>query len=348
MHLFVRGDARRIPFGDRQFDIVIGSPPYVDARLYIEDGKNLGISRKPAAWVEWMLWVTAESLRVSRGPVIWVAAGSTRSRTYQPAVEGLMWRWYSEGWGERGPGTYPLGSSYRPCYWKRVGIPGSGGDQWYRADVEYVCCFKRPGKLPYGDPKVNGRPPRHEPGGPMSHRDAAGHRKNARFRQDSEGRVKGGRARNILKAVTRRICGSDDRAEETYVAPAIANPGNLLSVKVGGGLMGHRLAHENEAPYPVGIPAFFVQSHCPSGGWVLDPFCGSGTTLQAAEENGRNGVGIDLRQSQCLLSRRRMGSVRPGFAWGPESPVTGGVEPNPSLRSPRQVRSMPGQMGLFR
>jgi site-specific DNA-methyltransferase (adenine-specific) len=32
------------------------------------------------------------------------------------------------------------------------------------------------------------------------------------------------------------------------------------------------------------------------GDWVLDPFLGSGSTLRACREAGRNGVGIELHE----------------------------------------------------
>jgi DNA modification methylase len=91
----------------------------------------------------------------------------------------------------------------------------------------------------------------------------------------------------------------------------IANPGNLIRAHVGRGHMGSNIAHENEAPYPERIPEFFIRSHCPPGGLVLDPFSGSATTVAAARKLGRVGVGADLRQSQCLLGKRRIAEIAP-------------------------------------
>ena len=42
------------------------------------------------------------------------------------------------------------------------------------------------------------------------------------------------------------------------------------------------------------------------GDLVLDPFCGSGTTLVAAELNGRRGFGIDVSEDAVLLTRERL------------------------------------------
>ncbi len=333
--MIARADAVRIPLADRSVDLVIGSPPYVDARTYLEGGRDLKIARKCEAWIEWMLEVTAEALRVSRGLVLWVVAGKTKDWRYQPAPEGLLYRWWAAG-----------GHCFRPVYWHRVGIPGSGSGVWYRADIEHVLCFKRPGKPDYANPTANGHAPKYAPGGDMSHRLTDGTRRNqwgggekSSSNKGKNGEIqKSGRPSHRVKTM-REPDGS--LHAQGYDAPDLANPGNLLHADldqgsifeeialmeaggevpnlihtaVGGGLMGHDLAHENEAPYPCAVPSFFINSHCPPGGLVLDPFVGSGSTIQAALEAGRRGIGMDLRQSQCVLSRRRIATITPGFAF---------------------------------
>ena len=42
------------------------------------------------------------------------------------------------------------------------------------------------------------------------------------------------------------------------------------------------------------------------GDWILDPFCGSGTTLVAASLLNRNSMGIDISEEATELSRRRL------------------------------------------
>lgn len=60
-------------------------------------------------------------------------------------------------------------------------------------------------------------------------------------------------------------------------------------------------------PYPAKfipeIPAQLIKELAPQKGIILDPFCGSGTTLSVAQEMGYSSVGIDLNPIACLISR---------------------------------------------
>ena len=52
--------------------------------------------------------------------------------------------------------------------------------------------------------------------------------------------------------------------------------------------------------------AEFLQFFTKAGGWVLDPFCGSGATLVSCLEQGRNGVGIELSEKYAEVARHRL------------------------------------------
>lgn len=58
------------------------------------------------------------------------------------------------------------------------------------------------------------------------------------------------------------------------------------------------------ATFPPEIVRPRILSSCPPGGLVLDPFCGSGTTLAAALSAGRNARGYDVSQASVELARR--------------------------------------------
>ena len=45
---------------------------------------------------------------------------------------------------------------------------------------------------------------------------------------------------------------------------------------------------------------------CPEGGIVLDPFCGTGTTIARAMQLGRRGIGIDGSSEYCKIAEERI------------------------------------------
>jgi DNA modification methylase len=60
------------------------------------------------------------------------------------------------------------------------------------------------------------------------------------------------------------------------------------------------------ATYPEELVEICVKSSCPQSGIVLDPFCGSGTTLAVAESLNRRGLGIELNPSYLPLIQKRL------------------------------------------
>lgn len=294
-------------------DLCVFSPPYEAARTYGIDFKLRG-----QAWVDWMVEVFRACQRVCKGLVACVCAGQTRNYRWSATPALLLADLHRAGFNLR-----------PPCWFHRVGIPGSGGPDWFRGDVEFIVCTTRPGRLPWSDNKACGHPPKWAPGGEISHRTASGERVNAReamgFGGMPEGepeaeaanrngrRLERGNPKGSCKGrrVVRGSANGDTLTSDSYNPPAIVNPGTVIACKVGGGLMGHKLAHENEAPFPLGIPERFVRSCCPPNGIVLDPFSGSGTTGHAALAWGRRFIGCDVRESQVELTKRRLAGITP-------------------------------------
>ena len=60
----------------------------------------------------------------------------------------------------------------------------------------------------------------------------------------------------------------------------------------------------HSAAFPTALPEWFIKLLTDEGDMVLDPFAGSGTTLVAAKELGRNSVGIDLLPEYCAMARK--------------------------------------------
>jgi site-specific DNA-methyltransferase (adenine-specific) len=60
------------------------------------------------------------------------------------------------------------------------------------------------------------------------------------------------------------------------------------------------------APFPVELPKRCIKLFSFVGDTVLDPFMGSGSTVIAAKQNHRNGIGIDFERDYCELAMNRI------------------------------------------
>ena len=105
-----------------------------------------------------------------------------------------------------------------------------------------------------------------------------------------------------------------------YVAALPAQPGEFNDVGPAGWL-DHALSwfvadsrryHRNKdtelhpARFPEEMVARFLTFFTKAGGWVLDPFAGSGATLMACSETDRHGVGIELSPRFAAVARQRL------------------------------------------
>ncbi len=68
--------------------------------------------------------------------------------------------------------------------------------------------------------------------------------------------------------------------------------------------MHHRARHPTEKP--TGVLEPLITYSCPPGGTVLDPFAGSGSTLDAARCLGRKAVGVEADERYCDTAARRL------------------------------------------
>lgn len=257
----------RIPLPDQSVDLVFCSPPYGSQRTY-----GIGFVKSDEEWIQWAADGFMECLRVCKGRVAWVVEGYTHKHRFSPLPELLTAELWKRGANMRQRAIY-----------HRAGIPGGSPDDFAYHHEIIIQATARRVKLPWSDPKATGKPPIYGPGGAMSHRLKDGTRKHKPGRR------------------------ADGKTEiQTYKAPKKCKASNVIHCKVGGGLLGSPLAHENEAPFPEALVEPFVLSYSKPGDIVLDPFCGSGTTLKVALKHGRRAIGFDVRQSQVDLTVRRI------------------------------------------
>lgn len=261
---------------DDSVDLLFTSPPYELARTYGIGERMVG----GEAWVRWMVeLVTVASPKV-KGLIAVNCEGQTRGYRYSCVPFLLLADLHRAGFNCR-----------KPCVYERDGVPGSGGPDWLKNRWEPIICVTRPGRLPWSENTACGRKPEYAAGGVVSNRLHDGRRFSLQTRRGASGARQTPKERDRGRAV-----------------PDIANPGNIIDC---GANTHFGIGNENEAPFPLELPTFFVRSFCPPNGVTCDPFSGSGTTAHACLDHGRRFVGCDIRESQVELTCRRLETVTP-------------------------------------
>lgn len=95
-----------------------------------------------------------------------------------------------------------------------------------------------------------------------------------------------------VPATSRRLAGRTKKATDVLDVPALNN-----------------MAHERcgwPTQKPLALLELLVAACAPPGGLVVDPCCGSGTTVVAAQRLGRRGLGGDVADEAVAIARRRL------------------------------------------
>jgi site-specific DNA-methyltransferase (adenine-specific) len=65
-----------------------------------------------------------------------------------------------------------------------------------------------------------------------------------------------------------------------------------------------RACHPTQKPVALMLP--LIAYSCPPGGVILDPFCGSGSTVVAAKQLGRKAIGVEISEAYCRITVDRL------------------------------------------
>ena len=290
MNKCYQGDALEIlkTLPDEHVQTCVTSPPYWGLRDYGVPGQ-LGLEPTPEEYVARMAAVFREVRRVLREDgTLWLNLGDS----YAAVGNGI-----GSGKQLTNIGSFMPAKSAPPGLKPKdlVGIPwrvafALQADGWYlRSDIIWA----KPNPMPES---VTDRPTRaHEYLFLLS--------KSARYYYDAEA---------IAEASV-----SDHPSGNGYARPeAISRGGRGQSEKwsnIGGSRNRRSVWTVATQPYPEAHFAVFppkliepcVLAGAPSGGVVLDPFMGSGTTAQVAQNLGRQWIGIELNPDYIALQSAR-------------------------------------------
>jgi DNA modification methylase len=96
----------------------------------------------------------------------------------------------------------------------------------------------------------------------------------------------------MVPATSNRMKGQLKKATDVLDVPSI---NNMASERVG-----------YPTQKPLALLELLIGACCPKGGVVLDPCCGSGTTLVAAQQIGRIGIGCDVSPDAVRVTEERL------------------------------------------
>ena len=109
--------------------------------------------------------------------------------------------------------------------------------------------------------------------------------------------------KTMTGCATRKTDGTTFKSKEVLINN-MKCPGTIWDYANGGDK--NKLKRKHPAVFPDKIPYDLIQVFCPEDGIVLDPMCGSGSTLVQAKKLNRNFIGIDIEKEYIDLTKERL------------------------------------------
>jgi len=273
------GDAaemlRQLP--DASIHCCVTSPPYWGLRSYLDEGDpnkelEMGAEKTPEEYVERMVEVFREVWRVLRDDgTLWLNLGdcyADKSLAMIPYRVALALQ--ADGWYLRSNIVWAKGISFCENYSGSV-MPES----------------------------VRDRPT-------SSHESVFLLAKSERYYYDADAvkEIDGGKpSRNRARKVATE--GERHRTDSHLGSSVPWEPGGGRNLRNVWAISPRPYPGSHYAVFPPHLAAPMVKAGCPPGGVVLDPFMGSGTTGQVAEDHGRLWIGFDLDNRNSALIKKR-------------------------------------------
>jgi DNA modification methylase len=95
------------------------------------------------------------------------------------------------------------------------------------------------------------------------------------------------------------LCFGQSNCGNRKFSNAQFSQGTYWNVIDGNNASGNAYSSVHKATFPVYLPENIIKNFCPPKGTVVDCFCGTGSTIVAAEKLGRSGLGMELDPHYC-------------------------------------------------
>jgi len=300
--MLIQANAKSIPLPDESVRCVVTSPPYWGLRDYGIDGQ-LGLEPTPAEYVVNLVQVFREVRRVlTRDGTVWLNLGDSYASS-----GGFRDYGSHDNYVGRGPngGQRPAPAGMTKVK-DLVGIPWrvafalQEDGWWLRSDI----IWSKPNPMPES---VTDRPTK-------SHEYVFLLAKSEKYYFDQDAVRESGvlppherdRASNFKKVGSQDDAyGSHDKGAPVILCDGTRNIRTVWTIPT------QPYSGAHFATFPQELAERCIKAGSAKGDTVLDPFCGSGTTVKVAKRLGRKGIGLDINPEYLELAEYRTASLKP-------------------------------------
>lgn len=173
---------------------------------------------------------------------------------------------------------------FETCIYKKQGCEGAWWNKRFRVDHEYIHIFLKGKKPQYFNKDPIKIPSKH-----------------------------GGKT--MTGCATRKKDGTTFESKEVLINVTKC-PGTIWDYANGGDK--NKLKRKHPAVFPDKIPFDLIHVFCPFEGTVMDPMCGSGSTLVQSYKLGRTFIGIDIEKEYVDLTKERLATECVGVSYTEE------------------------------
>jgi DNA modification methylase/ParB-like chromosome segregation protein Spo0J len=275
--IFVKSSINMSEVDTNSIQCICTSPPYYRQRRYSEDPEELGQEQSPALYILRLANHLKDCHRVlkDRGSMFLNLGDSMINKRQQLIPEKVAIELENQGWILR-----------QRIIWRKTTSMYKGNHSSFTPQCESILWLVKSEDFDYNDVTVPIKTKNIKPG--------------SYCHKNVDGTLRKGSPINT-KATSKNM---RDFWDSEVIETASCNQKSPFLPK----------GTNHTAPFPVEIPNICIAKVCKPGQTVLDPFCGSASTGQAAMMNGCNFIGYELIQKSANMAIYRLNKVQQHIA----------------------------------